>query len=55
MLAKVQTRIEQTSKELDTLVGTRTRKINSKLKSVTELPAAEAQRMLDGVVVEEDT
>ena len=55
VLAKVQTRIEQTSKELDTLVGTRTRKINSKLKSVTELPAAEAQRMLDGVVVEEDT
>ena len=30
-------------------------KINSKLKSVTELPAAEAQRMLDGVVAEEDT
>ena len=55
VLAKVQTRIEQTSKELDTLVGTRTRKINSKLKSVTELPAAEAQRMLDGVIVEEDT
>ena len=55
VLAKVQTRIEQTSKELDTLVGTRTRKINSKLKSVTELPAAEAQRMLDGVIGEEDT
>ena len=55
VLAKVQTRLEQTGKELDTLVGTRTRKINSKLKSVTELPAAEAQRMLDGVVAEEDT
>ena len=55
VLAKVQTRIEQTSKELDTLVGTRTRKINSKLKSVTELPAVEAQKLLDGVVVEEDS
>ena len=55
VLAKVQTRIEQTSKELDTLVGTRTRKINSKLKSVTGLPAAEAQKLLDGVVVEEDS
>ena len=54
VLAKVQTRLEQTGKELDTLVGTRTRKINSKLKSVTELPAAEAQKLLDGVVVEED-
>ena len=53
VLAKVQTRIEQTSKELDTLVGTRTRKINSKLKSVTELPAADAQKLLDGVIEEE--
>ena len=55
VLAKVQTRLEQTGKELDTLVGTRTRKINSKLKSVTELPAADAQRLLDGVIVEEDS
>ena len=55
VLAKVQTRLEQTGKELDTLVDTRTRKINSKLKSVTELPAADAQRLLDGVIVEEDT
>ena len=54
VLAKVQTRLEQTGKELDTLVGTRTRKINSKLKSVTELPAADAQRLLDGVIVEEE-
>ena len=51
----MQTRLEQTGKELDTLVGTRTRKINSKLKSVTELPAADAQRLLDGVIVEEDS
>ena len=54
VLAKVQTRLEQTGKELDTLVGTRTRKINSKLKSVTELPATDAQRLLDGVIVEEE-
>ena len=55
VLAKVQTRINQTGDELEKLVGTRTRKINSKLKSVTELPAADAQRLLDGVIVEEDS
>ena len=53
-LAKVQTRINQTGDELEKLVGTRTRQINRKLKSVAELPAAEAQKLLDGVVVEED-
>lgn len=53
VLAKAQERIEQTSKELDTLVGVRTRKINSKLKSVSELPAADAQKLLDAVVEEE--
>lgn len=47
VLAKAQERIEQTSKELDTLVGVRTRKINSKLRAVSELPASEAQALID--------
>ena len=54
-LAKVQTRINQTGDELEKLVGTRTRQINRRLKSVAELPAADAQKLLDGVIVEEDT
>ena len=54
-LAKVQTRINQTGDELEKLVGTRTRQINRRLKSVAELPAADAQKLLDGMVVEEDT
>ena len=54
-LAKVQTRINQTGDELEKLVGTRTRQINRRLKSVAELPAADAQRLLDGVIVEEDS
>jgi len=54
-LAKVQTRINQTGDELEKLVGARTRQINRKLKSVAELPAADAQKLLDGVIVEEDT
>ena len=36
-LEKAQQRIEQTSIELDKLVGVRTRKINNKLKNVTEI------------------
>ena len=47
VLAKAQERIEQTSHELDTLVGVRTRQINRRLGSVSELPSADAQRMLD--------
>lgn len=54
VLAKAQERIEQTSKELDTLVGVRTRKINSKLRAVSELPAAEAQVLIDTGDVEEE-
>lgn len=54
VLAKAQERIEQTSKELDTLVGVRTRKINSKLRSVSELPSAEAKVLIDSGDVEED-
>ena len=54
VLAKAQERIEQTSKELDTLVGVRTRKINSKLRSVSELPSAEAKVLIDSGDIEED-
>ena len=42
-----QKRIEQTGAELDKLVGVRTRKINSKLRSVSVLPAEESARLLD--------
>ena len=54
VLAKAKERIDQTGDELDKLIGTRTRQINRKLKSVAELPAEDAQRMLDGVVAEEE-
>jgi DNA recombination protein RmuC len=53
VLAKAKERIDQTGDELDKLIGTRTRQINRKLKSVAELPAADAQKMLDGVIPEE--
>ena len=48
VLQKAQQRINQTSEELDKLVGVRTRKINSKLRSITELPAEDTARLLDG-------
>lgn len=47
VLEKAQERIQQTHDELDKLVGVRTRKINSKLKSVSELPVADAQALID--------
>ena len=47
VLAAAQKRIEQTGAELDKLVGVRTRKINSKLRSVSVLPAEESARLLD--------
>lgn len=46
VLEAAQTRIEQTSKELDKLVGVRTRQINRKLKSVSTLPKEDAARLL---------
>ena len=47
VLESAQKRIEQTSQELDKLVGVRTRKINSRLRSVSSLPAEESRRLLD--------
>lgn len=45
-LTQTQTRLDQASRELDKLVGTRTRAIRRKLKSVTELGEAESQAVL---------
>ena len=47
VLSKAQQRIEQTSQELDKLVGVRTRKINSRLRAVSSLPAEDTRRLLD--------
>jgi DNA recombination protein RmuC len=46
VLKKAQQRIEQTNDELEKLVGVRTRKINSKLRTVVELPAEDAATLL---------
>lgn len=53
VLAQTQTRIDQASRELDKLVGTRTRAIRRRLKSVTELTETESQAVL-GVTDVED-
>ena len=47
VLTAAQNRIEQTSRELDKLVGVRTRQINRKLKSVSALPAEDSRQLLD--------
>lgn len=54
VLTAVQKRLEQTGVELDKLVGVRTRKINLRLKSVSELPADESALLLgeEGVPAE---
>ena len=49
VLEAAQKRIEQTSQELDKLVGVRTRKINSKLREVSSLPAEDSRKLLDDV------
>ena len=46
-LTQTQNRLDQASRELDKLVGTRTRAIRRKLKGVTELGEAETQKVLD--------
>ena len=45
-LTQTQTRLDQASRELDKLVGTRTRAIRRKLKGVTELSEAESESVL---------
>lgn len=54
VLIKAQDRIEQTSRELDKLVGVRTRKINSKLRSISELPTSESKQLLETEDLSED-
>ena len=49
VLAAAQKRIEQTGEELDKLIGVRTRKINSKLREVSELPSGESEEFLDSI------
>ncbi len=49
VLEAAQKRIEQTSQELDKLVGVRTRKINSKLRAVSSLPAEDTRKLLDDI------
>lgn len=46
-LDKAQRKINEANKELDTLVGTRTRMLLSKLKKVEELPQNESNKLLD--------
>ncbi len=48
VLQAAKTRIDQTGKELDKLIGVRTRQIARKLREVTELPAGETRLLLDG-------
>ena len=54
VLQAAQKRIEQTGAELDKLVGVRTRKINSRLRGVSALPAEESARLLDDGITEEE-
>jgi len=47
ILKKAQEKINKASEDIDELVGARTKKINAKLKSFEELPAAETRSLLE--------
>ena len=47
ILDRSQQKLRQVNDELDTLIGTRTRAINRKLKDVERLDAPEAEKLLD--------
>lgn len=49
VLEKAQKKINEANKEIDTLVGTRTRMMMSKLKKVEELPAVESGNVLENL------
>ena len=49
VLEKAQKKINEANKELDNLVGTRTRLLMSKLKKVEELPSSESTKLIDEV------
>ncbi len=48
VLELTQSRLDQANRELEKLVGTRTRQIQRALKSVTQLPTGESERLIDG-------
>ena len=52
-LTQTQTRLDQASRELDKLAGTRTRAIQRRLRGVTELTEAESRAVLDAPSDEE--
>jgi len=55
VLEKAQKKITEANKELDTLVGTRTRLMLSKLKNVEELPVSDSINMIeDNIIQDED-
>ena len=55
VLEKAQKKLNEANKELDTLVGTRTKMMLSKLKKVEELPTAESADLLgEAIEIEED-
>lgn len=54
VLQKARLNIQQVDRNLETLVGVRTRKINSRLTGITELPEDETRRVLSGAVFEDD-
>ncbi len=47
VLSATQKKITQAGDELDKLIGTRTNKIMTQLKKVTELPEAASEQILD--------
>ncbi len=47
IVEKIQTQFEKTSKDFDSLVGTRSRLLASKLRGVDRLPAEESVKLLD--------
>ena len=54
-LTQTQNRLDQASRELDKLVGTRTRAIRRRLKNVTELSEAESEHILSAADDEDAT
>jgi DNA recombination protein RmuC len=55
VLKKAQEKLSSASDEIDTLVGTRTNKIRSKLREVQSLPEAESAAVFDNTIPEGDT
>lgn len=54
VLEKAQKKINEANKELDNLVGTRTRMMISKLKKVEQLPSSESMNLLDETIESEN-